>query len=117
MTTKKERAEALARMTKAELVKTILALDKRQTQLLNELAFEKEKLEATQAVAGGLMKIAQDKPPKPDPKRETRVMPSEILRDSTMQYTADPYSHAGNSQPEHVTPAPPAFPWSSAEGS
>ncbi len=38
MTTKKERAEALARMTKAELVKTIHALDKRQTQLLNRVA-------------------------------------------------------------------------------
>lgn len=38
MTTKKERAYALQRMSKAELVKTIVALDSRQTKLLNEIA-------------------------------------------------------------------------------
>lgn len=42
MTTKKERAYALARMSKAELVKTIVALDSRQTKLLNEIAALKQ---------------------------------------------------------------------------
>lgn len=38
MTTKKERAEALARMTKAELVKTVMTLDGRLVKLLNRIA-------------------------------------------------------------------------------
>jgi len=38
MTTKKERREALERMTKAELVKTVVTLDARQVKLLNEVA-------------------------------------------------------------------------------
>lgn len=38
MTTKKDRAEALARMTKAELIKTVKTLDARQVKLLNEIA-------------------------------------------------------------------------------
>ena len=38
MTTKKERAEALARMTKAELIKTVKTLDARQVKLLNRIA-------------------------------------------------------------------------------
>lgn len=45
MTTKKERAEALARMTKAELVKTIKALDARVTKLLNALNTSGRELE------------------------------------------------------------------------
>lgn len=60
MTTKKERAEALARMTKAELVKTIKALDARVTKLLNALNRSNELLEAAQAVAVALQRdIAQ----------------------------------------------------------
>jgi len=35
---KAERAEALARMTKAELVRTVLTLDARQVKLLNDNA-------------------------------------------------------------------------------
>lgn len=38
MTTKKERAEALARMTKSELIKTVKTLDARQVRLLNRIA-------------------------------------------------------------------------------
>lgn len=76
------RAKALAGMNKAELIKTIKALDRKQTQLLNELAQVKRTLAAAEE-----------------------------------PYTPDPYSHAGNSQPEHTTPAPPAFPWSTCEGS
>lgn len=38
MPSKKERREALERMTKAELVRTVTALDARQTKLLNEIA-------------------------------------------------------------------------------
>ncbi len=72
MTTKKERAEALARMTKAELVKTIHALDKKQTQLLNELA-------------------------------KAKGAPVEHLPENIVK--------------AHITPAPPAFPWSTCEGS
>jgi hypothetical protein len=49
MTTKKERAEALARMTKAELVKTIKALDARVTKLLNALNSSGRELETAKA--------------------------------------------------------------------
>lgn len=38
MTTKKERAAALAAMTKAELVRTVVKLDARTTSLLNDSA-------------------------------------------------------------------------------
>lgn len=50
MTTKKERAAALAAMTKAELLKTIKALDAKQTKLLNRIA----QLEGVQASAVAL---------------------------------------------------------------
>lgn len=42
------RAKALAAMTKAELVKTIKALDRRQTQLLNEIDRLKRVLRAAE---------------------------------------------------------------------
>lgn len=54
MTPKQKRAEALARMTKAELVKTVVALDARQTKLLNELQHTKDLYDAQLAKAGRL---------------------------------------------------------------
>ncbi len=61
MTTKRERREALARMTKAELVKTVLTLDARQTKLLNEIAGLRSQLvTATDTSGAETMRGARD---------------------------------------------------------
>lgn len=52
--TKAARREALERMTKGELVKTVLSLDARQTKLLNEVANAKDMCEAHSAAAVAL---------------------------------------------------------------
>ena len=53
------RAKALAGMTKAELIKTVKALDRKQTALLNQLA----KLETQEA-----SRVVDTFPPAPEPK-------------------------------------------------
>lgn len=52
MTTKKERAEALARMTKAELIKTVKTLDARQVKLLNRIAALESKYDPVELQTG-----------------------------------------------------------------
>ena len=48
--------------TKAELVKLVASLQRENKKLRKQLAFEAEKLEATQAVSAAFCKIASNKP-------------------------------------------------------
>lgn len=59
--TKAARREALERMTKGELVKTVLSLDARQTKLLNEVANAKDNMsDAHHALARAAVALQTD---------------------------------------------------------
>jgi len=77
--------------TKAELAKLVASLQRENKKLRKQLAFEAEKLEATQAVSAAFCKIASNKP------RQTMGDAGECTT------------------PKHVTPLPAneygPFPW------
>lgn len=104
MTTKKERAEALARMTKAELIKTVKTLDARQVKLLNQIA----KLNAAHSVNPEYV---------PDGAVTRRWVPehavAEARKDAGSRY-AVVGTHWSDAGVVHVTQEQQRMPWETA---
>lgn len=90
------RAKALAAMTKPELLKTIKALDKRQTALLNEIS----SLKTAQNLTGALLNSA------------AAGNSVDALERSDEAYALQ-RTRELDAKTEHITPTPPvaSFPW------
>lgn len=86
-------------MTKAELIKTVKALDKRQTKLLNTLAQTIHQRDALQLANDSFLRAAKD----PDK--------SYIVVDGNGDVVArNALPTVDFAKPDHVTP-PPKMPW------
>jgi hypothetical protein len=95
-----ERAEALARMTKAELVRTVHALDKRITPLLNRIA----SLEQVATDAKKLVDALEQKPTVMCEACGVPVTASHVCKPP--EVPNDVLPRAGE-----AVQSPPAFPW------
>lgn len=107
------RAKALAGMTKAELVKTIKALDKRMTKLLNELSAKDKLLNSTlnpNALGTVEVEIAAPQDQKPFPRLAEWSQQAEAVAIGLMldySYVAEPPIDQANPPEDDAG----KFPW------